>query len=178
MTHQVQSWLAEQQDFLEKTLFDWASINSGSYHLDGVNRMVDQAEVFFEALQGQMTRVQLPTCERLNDQSELEPVQVGDLLPVTKRPEAPYQVLLCGHLDTVFPKDHPFQQVSKEKGIIHGPGVADMKGGVIVMRSALMAFEQFCPSPQIGWTVILNPDEEIGSLASRTILDDYAVQAD
>ena len=60
----------------------------------------------------------------------------------TVRPEAPVQLLLTGHMDTVFGADHPFQEVFwREEGVLGGPGVADMKGGIAVMLAALKAVE-------------------------------------
>ena len=58
------------------------------------------------------------------------------------RPEAPLQLLLTGHMDTVFGADHPFQALHwLEDGVLGGPGVADMKGGIAVMLAALKAVE-------------------------------------
>ena len=63
----------------------------------------------------------------------------GDNLHIVKRPDAPVRVLLTGHMDTVFSADHAFQgQQWLDDGILNGPGVADMKGGIAVMLSALM----------------------------------------
>lgn len=85
----------------------------------------------------------------------------------------PHQVLLGIHLDTVYGSDHRFQSVDRSvddenQTILHGPGVADAKGGVSVM---LTAFETFAAtdekSQNVGWRLFLNPDEEIGSLGSN-----------
>src|SRR5699024_7478077 len=96
-----------------------------------------------------------------------------------QRPEAPLQVLLVGHLDTVFAEDHPFQTVREiEGGRLNGPGVADLKGGLIVMHAALVAIENSPWRDQIGWRVLLNPDEEIGSPGSAPLLVAAAKQAD
>ena len=57
------------------------------------------------------------------------------------RPEAKRRFVLTGHMDTVFPEDHPFQQVSwLDDETINGPGTADMKGGLNVILHALQAF--------------------------------------
>ena len=67
----------------------------------------------------------------------------GRNLHLKVRPDAPVQLLLTGHMDTVFGADHPFQSLTwLEPGkVLGGPGVADMKGGIAVMLAALKAVE-------------------------------------
>jgi glutamate carboxypeptidase len=87
------------------------------------------------------------------------------------RPEAPIQIALTGHYDTVFGADHPFQRaVRRPDGALHGPGVADMKGGLNVMLAALTAFEMLPEAKALGYEALLSPDEEIGSPASAPLL--------
>jgi glutamate carboxypeptidase len=59
-----------------------------------------------------------------------------------------------------------------------GPGVADAKGGLVVMLAALEAFEKSRGGDALGWTVMLNPDEEIGSIGSAPRLRELAEAAD
>ena len=47
--------------------------------------------------------------------------------------------MLMGHLDTVCPPDSPFQSYRRGGDRVPGPGVADMKGGLVVMLDALKA---------------------------------------
>jgi glutamate carboxypeptidase len=54
---------------------------------------------------------------------------------------------------------------------LRGPGVADMKGGLVVMLAALREFETSVHAARIGYEVLLTPDEEIGSAASRLVLE-------
>jgi glutamate carboxypeptidase len=87
------------------------------------------------------------------------------------RPEAPTQVVMTGHYDTVYPASSPFQTVRRrDDGALHGPGIADMKGGISVILAALEAFETHPERNAVGWSVLISPDEEIGSLASAPIL--------
>jgi hypothetical protein len=59
-------------------------------------------------------------------------------MAVIVRPEAPVQVVLTGHYDTVYPADSRFQTVgTRADGALHGPGIADMKGGISVILAAL-----------------------------------------
>jgi glutamate carboxypeptidase len=78
------------------------------------------------------------------------------------------------HLDTVYPPDSPFQSAREEAGVLRGPGVADAKGGLAVMLTALEALERSPDAEGIGWRVVLNPDEEIGSPGSVSLLADTA----
>ena len=85
-------------------------------------------------------------------------------LRVRVRPEAPAQVLLCGHYDTVFEADDAFQTCRwLDATTLNAPGAADMKGGLVTMFAALQAFEQTPQASQLGWEVLLTPDEETGS---------------
>jgi glutamate carboxypeptidase len=54
---------------------------------------------------------------------------------------------------------------------MNGPGVADLKGGLVVMLTALQALERSPFAPGIGWEVLINPDEEVGSPGSAGLLE-------
>tara|TARA_R110002096_G_scaffold429812_2_gene643067 strand:- start:1463 stop:2407 length:945 start_codon:yes stop_codon:yes gene_type:complete len=86
---------------------------------------------------------------------------------------------MTGHTDTVFATNHPFQEpVWLDENTLNGPGVADMKGGIIVMLNALKAFEETELAQGVGWEILLSPDEETGSLASAPLLAEHAKSAD
>ncbi len=89
-------------------------------------------------------------------------------LLVRARPIAPVKVLLVGHLDTIQTN----APVKREGGRLYGQGVCDMKGGLVVMLEALKS------SPKIDWTLLLVPDEEIGSPSSRDALTTLAKEHD
>lgn len=144
----------------------WASINSGSHNLDGLAMMARELADAFAVLPGSV---------RLLDAHGGTPL--GQNLHLQVRPEAPVQLLLTGHMDTVFAPDHPFQTVSgpdesgpDESGIVNGPGVADMKGGIAVMLAALTAFETWSGAAQLGYEVVINSDEETGSPGSAALI--------
>src|SRR3546814_3860708 len=87
----------------------------------------------------------------------------GSHLRLSVRPEAPVQILLTGHMDTVFPADHGFQALGWiDPATLNGPGVADMKGGLAVMLAALRALETAPNARRLGYDVIINSDEETG----------------
>jgi glutamate carboxypeptidase len=74
-------------------------------------------------------------------------------------------------MDTVFGEDHAFQDTRWiEDGILNGPGVADMKGGLAVMLAALKNVEKSPAAERIGYEVVINSDEEVGSPASAALL--------
>lgn len=109
------------------------------------------------------------TIERLSLTSQKKPA-----LRIRKHPQAPRSVLLAGHLDTVYGINHPFQKMEITEQRLFGPGVADMKGGLLVMLRALEYLESSPVAGQLGWEVLINPDEEIGSLGSKELFAEAA----
>lgn len=157
------------------TLMEWSNVNSGTYNLAGLEVMSNLLSEAFAPLDCERSVIPLPSMERIDVFGAPEKVNLGSMLRFTKRSEAPFKVLLMGHMDTVFDIHHPFQRairLSKHK--IVGPGVADMKGGLIVMLEALKAFEKNPKCEHLGWEVLINPDEEIGSLGSAQYLMERA----
>lgn len=152
----------------------WAGINSGSGHLAGLARMADVLADALADFPGVVERIALaPVAQVLASGAVVEAAQ-GEALRLTVRPDAPLQVALTGHYDTVFGPDSPFQGVTtRPDGALNGPGMADMKGGISVMLGALAAVDR----ADFGYTVLLSPDEETGSLASAPLLADLARRA-
>ncbi len=99
----------------------------------------------------------------------------GPIITSSIRRNAPKQLLFSGHYDTVFPSTSSFQTCLRDQENLIGPGVSDMKGGLIIMREALALYEalSFPQKESIGWTSIITPDEEIGSHASKSYLQSY-----
>ena len=149
----------------------WAAINSGSRNLGGLERMADVLVDAFAALPG-LIRLENPARVEAIDYSgrKLE-MQHGRHLHLTVRPTAPTQLLFTGHMDTVFAAEHEFQHTRwLEDEVLNGPGVADMKGGLSVMLAALRAIEHARGADRIGYEVVINSDEEVGSLSSAPLL--------
>lgn len=169
-------WIATQQQHMVFLTHAWASINSGSYHLEGIRRFRRALEDNFRWLDGAMEVIPLAPITQVDGQGNEMTIEMAEALSICKRPEAPIQVLLAGHMDTVYGPEHPFQQLTLlDENTLNGPGVTDLKGGLVVMLKALEAFEQFEGASQLGWQIILNPDEEIGSVASDPVLKQAAV---
>lgn len=150
---------------------DWAAINSGSRNAAGLNAMLDVLEAEARRLPAEVVRIPTQDSTTVGDDGSVKVEAHADALQITARPEAPVQVVLTGHYDTVFPAESAFQSVAvRADGALNGPGVADMKGGISVMLAALEAFETHPERANVGWTVLLSPDEEIGSPASAPLL--------
>ena len=159
-----------QTDRIE-TVERWSSQNSGSHNRAGLDRMRNLLFDRFASLPGNISDVDLPKGEQVTLSGDVEEIEYAPALRVTVRPEAPIQLVLTGHYDTVFPKDFHFQTpVRVDEDTINGPGTADMKAGLMVMLTALEAFEQSDVAKNIGYNVLMSPDEEIGSPGSAPIL--------
>ncbi|MDX2235718.1 MAG: hydrolase [Hyphomonadaceae bacterium] len=149
----------------------WSRINSGSLEIAGLQVMAGALADAFSGLPGPLERVALAPSERVRADGVVEARAHGDAIRVRVRPEAPVQVALTGHYDTVFAASHPFQTPRPPAGdVLNGPGVADMKGGLMVMLTALEALERTPDASGVGYEILLSPDEEIGSPASAPLL--------
>ena len=149
----------------------WAAVNSGSRNLAGLATMAELLAGAFSALPGEVSLVEPAPVDAVDGSGRLVPVEHGRNLHLKVRPEAPLQLLLTGHMDTVFDADHPFQATRwLEDGVLGGPGVADMKGGIAVMLAALKAVEAGGGVPRLGYEVVINSDEEVGSPGSAGLI--------
>lgn len=181
-THAL-DWLSTQQAEMENVLVEWCNTNSGSYHVDGVNRVGEMIAAYIsERLEVRTECHALSPIDTVSDIGDIEARPVGKLwrfFSNSPKDDDAVKVLLTGHLDTVFPSDSAFQTCTPLKeGVLGGPGVADMKGGILVMINALRAIERSELAPKVDWQILLNPDEEIGSHASASYLAQAATEAD
>ena len=149
----------------------WSAVNSGSRNLPGLERIAAILADAFSTLPGKLELLDAAPVEAVDSAGKTFALDHGQNLRVTVRPDAPVQLLFTGHMDTVFAVDHAFQQTSwLEDGILNGPGVADMKGGLAVMLAALDAIEGSHVAPGIGYEIVINSDEEVGSSGSAALL--------
>jgi glutamate carboxypeptidase len=165
---------AGAEHMLDQVL-SWAAINSGSRNLAGLERMADLLVDAFAALPG-LLRLENPAeVKAVDSTGRSVSIRHGRHLRLTVRPTAPVQLLLTGHMDTVYAADHSFQETKwLEEGVLNGPGVADMKGGLAVMLAALKAVERSPGADRLGYEVVINSDEEVGSPASAALLTQAA----
>ena len=149
----------------------WAGINSGTGNLKGLSSTASLLADAFSSLHGHVELVEPAPVERVLADGSLVALEHGRHLVCTVRPDAPIQILLTGHMDTVFPVDHPFQEQKWcNDGTLNGPGVADMKGGIAVMLAALSAADSVPEFHRAGYQVMINSDEETGSASSAALI--------
>jgi len=153
----------------------WSAINTGTGNLPGLAQQAAALAEAFAALPGAVELIApAPVTAIAADGSAFDKPH-GQHLVVRVRPQANRRILLTGHMDTVFPADHAFQhQRWLDDQTLNGPGVADMKGGIAVMLHALIAFEQTAGASSLGYDVLINADEETGSLASAALITELA----
>ncbi len=147
-------------------LKELVTIQSGSLNkagVDQVGRAVRQALADLPLL-----------CKRIR-QDEL-----GDHLlfstPAAKHSEAGERknILITGHMDTVFPRDTDFTWYLEDENKAYGPGVIDMKGGLVVTIFALRALAAQGVLAELPIMALFNSDEEIGSPTSSPLLRELA----
>jgi glutamate carboxypeptidase len=161
---------AAAEPMLEQVLA-WSAVNSGSRNLGGLERMAELLADAFSALPGVLRLENPAPVEAVDAAGRTLNIAHGRHLHLTVRPTAPVQLLFTGHMDTVFGEDHTFQETRwLEDGVLNGPGVADMKGGIAVMLAALKGVEKSSAAERIGYEVVINSDEEVGSPASAPLL--------
>jgi len=169
--------LAESGDAIVARAIGWCAINSGSRNLAGLEEMAGPLVSAMAAI-GPVERLPLADTREVAADGTIRAVPTSDALRLRVRPEAPVQVALTGHYDTVYPAETHFRTVMpRGDGALHGPGIADMKGGISVMLAALAAFEAHPLADRLGYTVLLSPDEETGSLASAPLLAELGAAA-
>ena len=153
----------------------WAAVNSGTGNLAGLKTVAGQLADAFSALPGEVRLVAADPVESVDAAGEVNIIQRGDHLHLSVRPDAPVQLLLTGHMDTVFAADHPFQTLKwLEPGVLNGPGTADMKAGISVILAALAGLEASPLAERVGYDVMINSDEETGSQASARLIAELA----
>lgn len=167
-------FLSFDKEKMTSQLISWADINSGTTNLAGLSQMRQVLKEAFLPLGCSVEEVELPPYACLNDEGVLVRQPLGKALYFSKRPEAARQIFLGGHMDTVYQADSPFQKVERRGDILQGPGVTDMKGGLLIMLKSLEALESSPFAENIGWHAVINPDEEIGSPGSERLLREVA----
>ena len=157
MTDPIIDWLNAQQENMLSLLADLVNIDSNSFDKAGVDKVADSLRVFFDN-QG----IPYETIPLTDHGDTLRAVVTGG--------DGNRPILLCGHRDTVFAtgevEKRPF---FIRDGKAFGPGVADMKPGLVINAFILAAFHKFGghPNPLVG---LFTGDEEIGSPSSKNII--------
>lgn len=167
-------WVDAQHARLCGLVRAWAEINSGSHNLPGLALCTEAVAAEFRSLGGEERWLDLPPQTVMNDAGDLVERPLGQAVQFSKHPDAPRRVLLSIHVDTVYGPDDPFRVTQPDRNTLRGPGVVDAKGGLAVMLAALEALESSDLAGNIGWTVLMNPDEELGSPGSSHLFEALA----
>jgi glutamate carboxypeptidase len=168
-------WIDKQYERMYQALLALADTNSGTFNIAGLDQVLQKLSGLLEPLGGEQEIISLEPMKQVGARGEIEQIPLGKALRIRKRSGASIQVLLGVHMDTVFPVDSPFQKtVRVDHNTMNGPGVADAKGGLVVLMTVLEALERSPWAGNVGWEVLINPDEEVGSPSSATLLEQSA----
>ncbi|MFB7424233.1 MULTISPECIES: M20 family metallopeptidase [Streptomyces] len=165
---------ARRADYL-RDLEELVSIDSGSYDADGVDRVADWIERRLARLGFDVERVRFPAAP--------DGHRTGDALIGRKRgglseSEGGRRVLLAGHMDTVFENGTAAARPFRIEGsTAYGPGVSDDKGGLLAGLTALEILGECGVDAYDELVLLATPDEEIGSPASRPLIEATAAGA-
>src|SRR5262245_11737935 len=155
-------WLSLQQDAMLELLCELVNIDRGSYDKGGVGQVGQRLIRFFE---------EPALVVALEPHQTFAPaIHVRlDAAPANERP-----IVLMGHRDTVFAKGEAARRPFRiDNGRAYGPGVSDMKSGLVMNAFVLAAVKRFggAPAPVVG---LITSDEEIASPSSRPIIERVA----
>ena len=159
------NWIDSQQKTMQDLLIQWSSINTHSLNSAGLKILSQHIVEAFAVFNEHITFLPLPPYQPASLNGKALTHELAPAISIQKRPKAPKQILFVCHFDTVYSIKTSFD-VIKNKNVLNGPGVADAKGGIVVMLKALEAFERSPVAKNIGWRIVLNTDEEIGSPGS------------
>lgn len=170
-------WIEARKDQLLAELTRHVELNTGTDNIAGIDR-------YRAILAADLQQLGFVTKEYASAPQPVLScaggvVEIADNLVATRTGDKPNRILLNGHMDTVFSADDEFQSLDVDPdGTLHGPGVLDMKGGIVVMLNALRALDVAGYLDEANLTVLLNSDEEIGSLGSRELIEQLAREHD
>lgn len=175
--------LTAQAGIMTDLVVDWVKIPSGSHDTAGLAHMAAKLKDAFSVLGGTGEELDLARQASIDSHGHPCLVPLGKALRFRKRPDAPLQVFLGIHYDVVY-GDHSGSgdgdrpavtpAIRLDGGLLHASGAADAKGGLVILLKALEALEASPFAAGLGWEVLLNPDEEIGSPGSMPLLREAA----
>ncbi len=165
---QITAWLATQQAAMLAMLGEMVDTDSGSYNKPGIDAVGAVVQRFLAA-----HGIPVETIRQAKH---------GDCLRAAVPWDGPSgnaggNIVLMGHRDTVFPDGEATRRpFAIREGIAYGPGVADMKAGLVMNCFVLAAFAKFggTPAPLVG---LFTGDEEIGSPEGRAVIEAEARRA-
>ena len=154
----MRTYIGQQTPGMFSLLEDLVLIQSSSYNKAGVDQVAARIAAAFEG--------DPITCETVPQ------FKMGNHLVArtSAAQRCKHQVMLSGHMDTVFPIDTDFNWYKEDAEHCFGPGVADMKGGLVAGIYALKALAAGELLDEIPVAFVFNSDEEIGSGSSRELI--------
>ncbi len=160
--NRITSFLKAHHPDMFTLLEEMVLIQSGSYNKEGIDELGQFIKSTFQSNN--------VSCQ------VMEQEKYGNHLIVRSLCKEKFdtQILLVGHMDTVFPKDTGFNWYREGNTHCYGPGVIDMKGGLAAGIFALKALDNENFLTKIPVTFIFNSDEEIGSPSSKTLVQQEA----
>lgn len=170
-------WIDTQAKLMQELVEQWANLNTFTYHVAGVRAFAEILKNQLSPFAAESRLIDVDPHEIVDDRGRLTPVPLGPAVWARNRPNAARRALLCIHTDTVYPPDPPLQRAKRiDAHRLRGPGVVDAKGGIVVLLTALGALERSSVAGSLGWEVLLNPDEEVGSPGSTKLLRECAAR--
>jgi len=166
----ITDWLGSQLPDMLAVLERMVNTDGGSYDKAGVDAVGRIVQEFMAAREIPVDVVPRP----LYGDCIKARVAGGEALASGNQQQS---IVLMGHRDTVFPKGEPERRPFRiENGIAYGPGVSDMKAGLVMNMFVMAAFRKFggAPGPLVG---LFTGDEEIGSPEGRQVIEATAREA-
>jgi glutamate carboxypeptidase len=165
-------WLELEKSKMKSQLESWANIPSYTFNQEGIQRFSKILKTEFLKICDDFEVIELPKTYRINSNGEKELLTIQPAMSFRRKSRSGKKIFLGGHLDTVHVDHFPVKMITENK--MQGPGVCDMKGGLLILLKALEAFERSPLAGKLAWEVFINADEEIGSPASGTLLKERA----
>ena len=163
---QIVSYIDRREDAFVERLRKLVDTNSGLDNPDGRLDCLAQMDRFYRLLGF--------TTERLERPGEMVHLVARRAPTGSAAANAP-KVMLLGHLDTVFDSTSGFLSFQRAGEWATGPGVGDMKGGLVVLQAALEALAHVRRLDDFDWLAVYNADEEIQSPTSRELIERCAI---
>lgn len=168
---QINEIAARRYDDFLVALERMVNVDCGSFTPEGVNEIADLCQARFESGDWKV--------ERLSHEPAEGEARLGDLVIGRLEGSGGPRVLMIGHMDTVFDPGTVAERPFRTEGDrAFGPGVSDMKGGLLTGFFAIEALQEAGFEGFGRITYICNPDEEIGSPWSRDLIRAEAADAD
>ena len=169
---ELRNFCQQEANAFLPVLMNWCKISSHTMDASGLEKLRLELEYQFRD-QGKLEVLEINPAPFLDEMANPGRKTLGKALRIRKSGNK--SVFLGIHYDTVHQKTLPVQ-LDREKRTLTGAGVIDAKGGIAVLYLALQALREFKWAKDLGWEILLNPDEEIGSPGSLALIQEAAAR--